>query len=281
MLDTARRENAARRDLLYALGFDDETQDRFIRSKAKRQAIHDIFQQDGDAASMSQMPGDVPAMKASELGQLDFADLDLNSYDITPQPMHTNNAEAVVNLNDSMVGNSHMDQWLFSPETLDKMLPSSTGPFGRDGWLGEPYYNAETLPPIPSLSSRQTRPQPRNGARDASTNGLSNGAQLAAIAPPSNGVRQTVDQCFLNTVVNLASSTEDSSTVCSSALSLIFRHNRKGLSMAALQEKLRPGMKAASESSGECRIEDSVLFQVLAEISAPDSQEGMFPLGLS
>lgn len=57
-LDTARRENAARRDLLLALGFDDEIQQRFVQSAAKRQAVHTILQGEGDGISPSQNPGD-------------------------------------------------------------------------------------------------------------------------------------------------------------------------------------------------------------------------------
>lgn len=37
--------------------------------------------------------------------------------------------------------------------------------------------------------------------------------------------------------------------------------------MAELQKLLRPGMRAPAGVSAECRIEDDVLFQVLAEIS--------------
>lgn len=55
--------------------------------------------------------------------------------------------------------------------------------------------------------------------------------------------------------------------VCSTALSMIFRHNRKGLSLAELQKRLRPGMRPPSEGSKECRIEESVLFRVLADIA--------------
>lgn len=76
---------------------------------------------------------------------------------------------------------------------------------------------------------------------------------------------QSIERCFLDTVVQLPSS--ETSMVCSIALSLIFRHNRKGLSMAELQKTLQPGMRTPSGTSEECRIEDSVLFKVLAYIS--------------
>lgn len=57
-LDQALRENAARQDLLSALGFDDETQRRFIESATKREAAHAILHGDGDRGSPSQRPGE-------------------------------------------------------------------------------------------------------------------------------------------------------------------------------------------------------------------------------
>ena len=51
-LNRALRENAARRDLLSALGFDEEAQERFIASDAKRQVVRTILrEQDGQVSS--------------------------------------------------------------------------------------------------------------------------------------------------------------------------------------------------------------------------------------
>ena len=57
-LDTASRENAARRDLLLALGFGNETQTQFVESAAKRQAVYTILQRDHDHTTSSETPGD-------------------------------------------------------------------------------------------------------------------------------------------------------------------------------------------------------------------------------
>lgn len=44
ILATALRENNARRDLLSALGFDKDAQQRFIESDAKRQIVHTVLE---------------------------------------------------------------------------------------------------------------------------------------------------------------------------------------------------------------------------------------------
>ena len=88
-----------------------------------------------------------------------------------------------------------------------------------------------------------------------------NGAQHT-VQPPS---AQEMDRCFLDTVVQIQAG--ETSTVCSVALSTILRHNRKGLSMADLQQRLKAGIRIPSGASKECLIENSILFKVLAEIS--------------
>lgn len=80
--------------------------------------------------------------------------------------------------------------------------------------------------------------------------------------PESDGC---CERCFQDTVVDMPPS--ENVMVCSTALSMIFRHNRKGLSLAELQKKLRPGMRSPSDDSTECRVDESVLFKVLADIA--------------
>lgn len=57
-MDTALRENAARKDLLLALGFDNETQHRFIESAVKRQAVYTILQGEHNRTNPSPTPGE-------------------------------------------------------------------------------------------------------------------------------------------------------------------------------------------------------------------------------
>ncbi|KXL44489.1 MAG: hypothetical protein FE78DRAFT_429906 [Acidomyces sp. 'richmondensis'] len=81
---------------------------------------------------------------------------------------------------------------------------------------------------------------------------------------PSHDVER-MERCFLDTVVQVQPG--ENRTVCSIALAMIFRNNRKGLSMGELQRRLLPGMKGSSSFSSECSIEDSILINVLADIS--------------
>ncbi|KAF2229315.1 hypothetical protein EV356DRAFT_456047, partial [Viridothelium virens] len=60
--------------------------------------------------------------------------------------------------------------------------------------------------------------------------------------------------------------TADTTTLCSLAFSLIFMNNSKGYSIADLELKLRKGYKHGATSSEGCRIDNKVLFSVLAEI---------------
>ena len=57
-LDTALRENAARGHLLEVLGFDSETQRRFIESAAKRQAVYRTLQGDYDRPNPTPVLGE-------------------------------------------------------------------------------------------------------------------------------------------------------------------------------------------------------------------------------
>lgn len=88
-LDKALRENAARQHLLSALGFDDETQRRFIESAAKRDAVFTILHGDGYRTGPSQTTSEPPVetSPAPAVGDdallpkfpAEFADLHSNS----------------------------------------------------------------------------------------------------------------------------------------------------------------------------------------------------------
>ena len=294
-LDTATRENAARRDLLQALGFDDDTQQRFIKSTAKRQAVYTILQGDYDRTSPSQTPGErlaesplVPCAQsdAQSLSMAaESADLRLRSGQ-TMDSLNTNTELTDVAINsqayplDPAVSintrQSHkafaytyqIENWLFSPETIDKLPPSLTNPSSEIPWLTEPYNSyanfvqgaVNAVEPTDSTLTLEAMP-------NSSMDSLGNGLQGTSITFDNNQsvAGQAIERCFLDTVVQFQPG--ETSTVCSKALSQIFRHNRKGLPIAELQKQLKPGMRAPSGASGECRIEDSVLFKVLAEIS--------------
>lgn len=157
-----------------------------------------------------------------------------------------------------------------SAETLDKLPPALMDPSSDIAWLTESYNNYANLPqglnnvvePTDSMLALGAVPEPslangRNGLHWDSTTTSTNDYE--------SGAGQSVERCFMDTVVQFQPG--ESSTVCSKALALVFRYNRKGLSMAALQSQLKAGMRAPCGTSGECRVENSVLFRVLANIS--------------
>lgn len=155
-------------------------------------------------------------------------------------------------------------------------------PSGDASWFTEPYNNHGNFGQGVANAVGRTDAFPARGTiPKSSMDSLSNGVRFTSTAAEHNlsADHQSIERCFLDTVVNLQP--VETSTVCSLALSLIFRHNRKGLSMAELQKQLKPGMRAALGASGECRIEDSVLFQVLADISTSESQHGSPSIMLS
>jgi hypothetical protein len=141
-------------------------------------------------------------------------------------------------------------------------------------WFAEPNNShansaqvvVNAVEPTDSMLPLGTVPKP-------SMNGLSNGLQCTPLTSDNNQsvAGQSIERCFLDTVVKFQPG--ETSTICSIALSLIFQYNYKGLSMAKLQTQLKPGMRAPSGASGECRIEDSVLFKVLADISTYEPRQ--------
>lgn len=60
---------------------------------------------------------------------------------------------------------------------------------------------------------------------------------------------------------------EDGSMLCSMAYKLIMQYNRKGYDDLQLNIKLRKGFKKGRTPLEGCRVENKVLFSVLAEIS--------------
>lgn len=59
----------------------------------------------------------------------------------------------------------------------------------------------------------------------------------------------------------------ETTTLCSSAFSLVLKNNLKGYSAADLDLKLRVGYRCGATPSEGCRVENKTLINVLAEIS--------------
>jgi hypothetical protein len=59
---------------------------------------------------------------------------------------------------------------------------------------------------------------------------------------------------------------QEDTTLCSVAISLVLKSNRKGYSAADLDLKLRSGYRYLPATSEGCRIDNRTLLQVLTEI---------------
>ncbi|OAL53466.1 hypothetical protein IQ07DRAFT_361496 [Pyrenochaeta sp. DS3sAY3a] len=72
-------------------------------------------------------------------------------------------------------------------------------------------------------------------------------------------------ESFGNTTT--AEDISDTTTLCSSAFSLVLKNNLKGYSAADLDLKLRMGYRCGATPSEGCRVDNKILISVLAEIS--------------
>jgi len=63
------------------------------------------------------------------------------------------------------------------------------------------------------------------------------------------------------------STLSENTTLCSLAFSIVMNNNRKGYNATGLDLKLQPGYRCGTKVSEGCRIENKILFSVLAEIS--------------
>lgn len=292
-LGTAVRENSARRELLQALGLDDKTQQRFIESASKRQAVLAIIHEDGDhlfsppdwTAKSSRAPSSSQVQKPLKL-LADSEDLGIgDANDIEHFDSNADLLGAAVDwqangqpptVRERLRHSRHTianadqieDDWLFSPDTLNNLPPPLNDPFDVESWRMGPFNDQGRFARI-----RDTDVAPRDSAAAPGILPISSTIDVDSNLDPNpftnNGTQtaanQSIERCFMDTVMHFEPS--ETSTVCSKVLPLVFRHNRKGLTMAELQQRLEPGMRSATGGCGECRVDDNVLFKVLAEIS--------------
>jgi hypothetical protein len=85
--------------------------------------------------------------------------------------------------------------------------------------------------------------------------------QLPALESPSG------DLLLNDTCNSTVSSNSDSTTLCTVAFQLVLKNNRKGYSAAELELKLQTGYQCGARRSEGCRVDNKVLFNVLADIS--------------
>ena len=88
----------------------------------------------------------------------------------------------------------------------------------------------------------------------------------ASELPSNDQDGEAAQKCFLNTVIRVQPG--EDSMPCSKALPWILQNNVKGLTVAQLQDRLQPGILCQAGSESDCRVKNSVLFKVLAEVAS-------------
>lgn len=106
--------------------------------------------------------------------------------------------------------------------------------------------------------SAQSRDPSRKPTESCTLEGNPGLAEITPTEQPSNA-------CCL-TDADVAPAENDSTTLCSIALSLVMQHNKKRLTTTQLDDRLRVGYRGASNPAQGCRIQNNVLFSVLADI---------------
>lgn len=91
--------------------------------------------------------------------------------------------------------------------------------------------------------------------------------QIVDVAPSSSlcSGKTSLDRCFYETAINFRPA--QNTTACSVAIHMLLQHNRKGLSLAQLHDRMKPGFCAADDGKDHCRMQDSLLLRLLSEVS--------------
>ena len=119
----------------------------------------------------------------------------------------------------------------------------------------------------PRRSSEHLNPLDTNIPRDLFTLPMDPTFISDSLKPPN-----LFSQLHNQSTINLNNSTipleleSSTTTLCTTAFSLILESNRKGLSATDLDLKLRVGYRFSATPLESCRVDNQVLFDVLAEI---------------
>lgn len=111
---------------------------------------------------------------------------------------------------------------------------------------------------LPSAQEPSAQPNaPVSSAKCTVTCGSTNSAD------PLTAFDSSIGRCFLENAITFRPT--DRLIACVDAIRMVLQHNRKGLSLAQLHERMKPGFVTKTDS---CMVKDDVLFKLLADISA-------------
>lgn len=265
-VDALMQENAALRRLLHAVGVDDRGQTQFLQAtiqyskpeskqslslKAEKPLEH--AHGSLERSSPPQLPvavaksdGDISTTWFQQNENLKIHHQDL-SADVSPaQPMISTSADYIEPFGDWLVDFDGLSNATATDPLLTKSVSALQTSPSDDPFLG-----------MLSSTSQNRQPFPKTGAPTPSFE-----VTWQSAGGPDEFL--STASCLLNASVPVSES--DSTTLCSIALQMVFQHNKKRLTMSELDQKLRCGFRKASEPAQECRVENHVLFNVLAEI---------------
>lgn len=266
-------ENDARHDLLLALGVATSAQDLFVRASAIRMAaphannidtppspaLAPQVAQDGPAALY-------PAIHAGRIFDSYSGDNEL----FRPPPATAESVgSSVVNCPDaarSYLGTRHDGQSVASLPAAQ----SSDALASIDAFTSTLKASAEWDQPVTMYEQLFPASQHPSKANELS---FEPSPSLDFFEPPGsdmpNGLAQY--QGFCTTLWNATTQANDTglagTTACSIAFSMVLKHNARSLPMEQLESRLQVGYRGGQTVGGDCRIVNSVLFSVLAEIS--------------
>ncbi|KAK0892790.1 hypothetical protein LTR91_022203 [Friedmanniomyces endolithicus] len=270
-LERYQRENAARRDLLCGLGFGEETQQRYIDSAARRNAVQvalsiaglDDEQKVHSAAQ--QAATQPPGIKgASVVTPESVSGINRVALNTPILPTDDTSINADFNINEWMLSlnGTGGPSFLLDREADDpSWLAMSTIPLSADSTDTDQARNTPLASYAPGLSVHPD-------ARVRPTRAL---ACPTAQLSPSTVTESSLDRCFLETAMNFRPG--KTSTACSVAITMVLQHNRKGLSLAELNDRMKSGFVAAKDPSTECKVWNTTLSQVLADISTVEQDD--------
>ncbi|GAB7338241.1 hypothetical protein MBLNU457_4573t2 [Dothideomycetes sp. NU457] len=271
-LHQAQQENAILRRLLTTLGFNSKFQDMYIASLMDEDtttaAEQGSVQELSRALSSASMQTVSSTASSSGTNAGPSNDVSSSNAHLVPHDT-THNGGARSSLPDIAHGDQGIDP--MTVENFDLDLDLDLGFLDTD-YLGLLQEGSSTLGPIDySSTTPQTLQQPSTTNLPPNSTPASQTDTRSSVNAPTPGPsfhsNSLENDVSLLRVVSDSAANPLASTLCSVAFQILARHNRKGLSNLDLEMRLCAGYVNGRNIAQGCRVQNKVLFSVLAEVS--------------
>lgn len=266
-------ENDARHDLLLALGVATSAQDLFVRASALRMATPQAKNIDTSPslALASLVAQDGPATRSPATHAGRTFDSYSGNVGLFAPPSATAESVGSSVTNRPDVARSYLDTRHDgqSMAALPTAEPS-------DASASIEAFTSNLEPPADwdqSVTMYEQLFQAPHYPSKANEMPFEPSPPLDFFEPPGSDVPDGLaqHQGFCTTMWNATAQANDAglagTTACSIAFSMILKHNARSLPMQQLESRLQVGYRGGQTVGGDCRVVNSVLFSVLAEIS--------------